>query len=178
MRLKRKKIIIIGISFILALVIASWAWFTKPVTVNKAMQDRKVTGIEISYRTITKDGSAATTIYTQNVTEIKKVIHVMNQYPYSRRLFADPPSNPTHYSDTHMIWISLGYQNGSGKPGIYNYIIHEHGYMQTADFGENLHPSGIGRFGTEKTKAFYSKITGLFQQLEGNPAWEKTIDAS
>ncbi|TGJ77452.1 hypothetical protein CAGA_08220 [Caproiciproducens galactitolivorans] len=178
LRIKRKKIIILCISLILAIVTAAWAWFTEPVTVDRAMQDRKVTNAVISYKTITKDGIAATTIQTQNVTEIKKVINLMNQYPYSRRLFATSPSNSSHYSDTHMIWISLGYKNGNGKPGIYNYLIYEYGYMQTSDSGEHLHPSGIGRFGTEKTKAFYSKITDLFHQLEGNSTWERTIDAS
>ncbi len=180
MKLERKKIIIIGVIVILAIVTASWVWFTEPVTADKAMQDRRVTSISISYRTSTPGadgGDTGITVKTQTIAETNKVMNLMNQYPYSRRLFDESPASPAHYKERHMIWISLEYKYASGKPGIYRYLVYEDGYMQTSDSGEQLRPGRIGRFGTKKTKAFYHEIADLFQQSEDNPSWEK-IDAS
>lgn len=137
------------------------------------MQDRKPTNIQISYQSVTKDGVAATTIQTENADEMKKVINKLNEYPYSRRFFADSPAKESRHSNAHTLWISLGYWQGNGKPGIYSILIHEDGSMQTADSGEPLRYTGVGRFGTQKTKPFYHDMEDFFGKLEKSSEWKK-----
>lgn len=177
MKLKRKNGIILGILFIFGVIIALWVWFTWPITVGKAIQGREPTNLQISYQSATKDGVTATTIQTENADEMKKAINKLNQYPYSRRLFADSPSKQSRYSDRNTIWISLEYENESDKLEIYTVLIHEDGSMQTADSGEALRYAGMGRFGTQKTKAAYADLKAVFAQLENSPTWERTMDA-
>ena len=169
-----KKTIILCSAFLLLL--ALWAWFTRPISASDGLKDRKLVQVSVAYYTITPGatgGDSLDAIYTHDPSKMQKVVSLMDQFPCNKKLLNRSPNDPSHFVVAHMMQVGLYYQTKDKKDAILNYLIESDGYIMIADWGQQFHDYGAGRFGSKKGKEYYQKMMALFDQGKSDPSWEK-----
>ncbi len=166
------------IACIVVLIFAIWLWISRPVDVNSVIKNQEVIGMTIAHSLIkpgANGGTFSQTIYTQNSTEIKKVLDIMNQYPDNKNIFYSQLTDPSHYQDSDMMSILLEYKKPDGNKSVYTYQVFSDGHIE--NIGESIYFSSVGRFGDNKTKEYYNKIKEVFDLKNNNENWSKVESA-
>lgn len=144
-----------------------------PVSVSDRLKDRQLVQIPVSYDIITPGvtrGDTSSAIYTLDSNKMQKVIALMNRFPCNEKLFN---RYPVYSEDQNIMQVRLSYETKDKKDGVLSYMIYSDGRIMIADWEQQFHDYGVGRFGAQKGTEYYNQLKVLFNQEESDSAWKK-----
>lgn len=115
-------------------------------------------------------------VWTDDAGEIQEVLSLLDSYPDNRRfgwrLLGLPGGGYTE--PYQMMWVNLYAPLDNGGGDVLQYIAADDGCLQvfgSGRFGDV--PAGVGRFGNEGTKRYFTALYQLYEQKEKSPLWSK-----
>lgn len=122
-------------------------------------------------------GSVFTSVYTDNPTEIQKLIDFLNAYPCGRMIRNPLGISPFSYQKTTTYSVSLDYKNGKGVFKRLSYEVYPEGRVNVTGWKKDWNQSSVlcrvGRIGSQKTIQFYNRLSSMFEEKLKDTVWQK-----
>lgn len=162
---------------LLALV-ASWLWFTRPVSASQRLRGARVSSVEVIDMVTPPGGPTEMDgIVTEDGGEIQALMSLLDTYPDSRRfdwdwLFGAGWGNWGDGEAERSVWVRLFFTGPDGKPDSLEYIASERGRLQVFEPNRSGDvPAGVGRFGDAGAKQYFETLHRFYEQKADGPLW-------
>lgn len=157
-------------------VIVSAVYFTRSQDIRDGLSGKEVVHAQIvmQYDEPGAEGKSVwRSLYASSPTQIRELMTIVQKYPYNRKPDLSKIGVGRFYTQpTTTMWVTLSCLPENGKNIWAQELVYSDGSMYAALSDGHLFPCGVGRFGTSRTKGYFTELQNFYLQKAKSKEWD------